>query len=92
MIKINVDGFVKTDECKLPEGIVQALSPRADDGVLNGHGYPKVCRLDEFFPAAKHYLNINQVMITDARLVWHYEDKYADIQIALIAPPQEIEV
>lgn len=91
MVSINVTGSVKTDPCELPDGLIEALAPRSEDITMSSYDYPKVCKLSEYFPAASGHLDINQVMITDAKIIWYFEDKYADLQISLIAPPQIVD-
>ena len=89
LLYIHVSGSIKTEKCELPEGLLEALSPEDADNIL-GVGAPRVCRLSDYFPEAKGELDINQVMITDAKIIWRFEDGVADLDISLLAPPQII--
>lgn len=96
MISISISGDVLTDPCTKPDKVLSILEQKitSDDGFADWDSmknYPRVASLSKFIPSAKDNFDLAHVMITEGRLMWHYEENVADIEIQMVAPPQKIE-
>jgi hypothetical protein len=92
MVRISMSGEVRCDTPgELPEGLLDSLEQKSDNDTLNTAGFVRVAAyLSDLIPEAETWLDLYNVMITDASVEWHFEKDYARISVNMMAPPQKI--
>jgi hypothetical protein len=89
-LSLQITGVYTVPSGVAPNALVNTMQKRYEVDGTYPSGYPQVFDLTAAVPEASGYFDIRQCIVTKGTLQWHYNKRYANVTIDIIAPPQTI--